>query len=174
MEPTFPVDNRYKTHGTNANSWHTKVPQCSSYVPYRCKQRKSQIITTTLQQIRCWTRKFYIYLGHLYSPHMTRQIMDSSPLCWFRNTNINSLPVAIAFSLNLMWFHCSIVTATIIMIIITANLFLVISCHYFGNLWQYFRRFQLWFLIFFVYCTLYLKFGCSIRITPGTSKGPEI
>jgi len=40
MEPTFPVDNQYKIHGTNANSWHTKVPRCSSYVPYRCKQRK--------------------------------------------------------------------------------------------------------------------------------------
>lgn len=46
MEPTFPVDSQYKIHGTNANSWHTKVPRCSSYVLYRCKHRKNQIITT--------------------------------------------------------------------------------------------------------------------------------
>lgn len=53
----------------------------------------------------------------------------------FHNVQVTFLTaVAIAFSFNLMWFHCSIVTATIIMVIITANLLLVIRCHYFGNL----------------------------------------
>lgn len=53
MEPTFPVDNQYKIHGTNANSWHTKVPQCSSYVPYRCKQKENpnNYINITLSQM---------------------------------------------------------------------------------------------------------------------------